>query len=88
MLDEAKAMLRVSQHNHIVNFQGISINEKQVYLLAEYCAFGPIDTFLYKYLDCYTLKLESGDYSEILKWCIQVAEALEFLVENNIIHVR
>ena len=81
-------MIRVSQHDHIVNFQGISVQENQVYLLLEYCSFGPIDTYLQNYSEHYTFKLEHGSFKEIINWCIQVAKALEFLVKNNIIHVR
>ena len=88
MLEEAKAMIRVSQHDHIVNFQGISVQENQVYLLLEYCSFGPIDNYLQDYSEHYNFKLEHGSFKEIINWCIQVAEALEFLVKNNIIHVR
>ena len=48
MLDEAMAMIRVSKHDHIVNFQGVCINNDSVYLLLEFCANGPIDDYLQK----------------------------------------
>ena len=46
MLEEAKTMIRVSKHDHIVNFQGLCVEKESVYLLLEYCALGPIDDFL------------------------------------------
>ena len=88
MLEEAKAMLRVPTHDHIVNFQGISVNGKDVYILLEFCSSGTIASFLQTHSRNYSTKLESGDYEKVLTWCIQVADAMEFLVENNIIHVR
>ena len=42
MLDEAKAMIRVSRHDHIVNFQGICVANDSVYLLLEYCTLGKV----------------------------------------------
>ena len=48
MLDEAMAMIRVSKHDHIVNFQGVCIQNDSVYLLLEFCANGPIDSYLRK----------------------------------------
>ena len=42
MLDEAKAMIRVSRHDHIVNFQGICVANDSVYLLLEDCTLGKI----------------------------------------------
>ena len=46
LLEEAKAMIRVSKHDHIVNLQGICDGNDSVYLLLEFCALGPIDDFL------------------------------------------
>ena len=47
MLEEAKAMIRVAKHDHIVNFQGISIDGEKVYVLLEFCSFGAVDGFLW-----------------------------------------
>ena len=49
MLDEAKTMIRVSKHDHVVNFQGVCIHNDTVYLLLEFCSLGPIDNYLQKY---------------------------------------
>ena len=88
MLEEAKAMIRVPTHNHIVNLQGISMQGNRVYLLLEYCSFGSIDSYLQNYSEHYSFKMEHGSYKDIINWCVQVAEAMSFLVKNNIIHVR
>ena len=87
MLEEAKAMIRVPKHDHIVNFQGISMEGDKVYLLLEFCSFGPVDSFLQKNSANFRTKLDHGDYNEVVSWCYQVADAMEFLVKNNIIHV-
>ena len=87
MLEEAKAMIRVPKHDHIVNFQGVSMDGEKVYLLLEFCSFGAIDDFLQKNSANFRAKLEHGDYKEVVSWCYQVADAMEFLVKNNIIHV-
>ena len=90
MLEEAKAMIKVPTHDHIVNFHGISVHEDQVYVLLEFCTLGSLDKYLRKHNENLKIKLEQGDYKEIVNWCIQVADAMEFLAkpENNIIHVR
>lgn len=87
MLEEAKAMIRVAKHDHIVNFQGISINANRVYVLLEFCSFGTIESFLQNHSEHYRTILENGVYSDVVGWFIEVADAMEFLVENNIIHV-
>ena len=87
MLEEAKAMIRVAKHDHIVNFQGISMDGEKVYLLLEFCSFGAIDSFLEKNSDNFRVKMELGNYKEAVSWCVQVADAMEFLVKKNIIHV-
>ena len=90
MLEEAKAMIKVPTHEHIVNFHGISMHENQVYVLLEFCSMGSLDKYLRKHKENLTVKLEHGDYEEVVNWCVQVADAMEFLAkpENNIIHVR
>ena len=87
MFEEAKAMIRVAKHDHIVNFQGISMDGDKVYLLLEYCSFGAIDSFLQSHSKNFRTKMEHGDFKEVVSWCVQVADAMEFLVENDIIHV-
>ena len=87
MLEEAKGMIRVAKHDHIVNFQGISMNANRVYVLLEFCSFGTIESFLQNHSDHYRAALENGVYNGVVGWCIEVADAMEFLVENNIIHV-
>ena len=89
MLEEAKAMIKVPTHDHIVNFHGISVHENQVYVLLEFCSLGSLDKYLRKHRENLTVKLEGGDYEEIVNWCVQVADAMDFLAkpENNIIHV-
>ena len=90
MLEEAKAMIKVPTHDHIVNFHGISVHEDQVYVLLEFCTLGSLDKYLRKHKENLTVKLERGDYKQVVNWCIQVADAMDFLAkpENNIIHVR
>ena len=90
MLEEAKAMIKVPTHDHIVNFHGISVHEHQVYVLSEFCSVGSLDKYLRKHEENLTVKLERGVYEEVVDWCFQVADAMEFLAkpENNIIHVR
>ena len=88
MLEEAKAMMWVAKHDHIVNFQGVSMQENKVYVLLEFCSFGSIDRFLRTHEENFRAKMECGSYKEVVKWCFQVANAMEFMVENNIIHVR
>ena len=88
LLDEAKAMLRVPTHDHIVNFQGISINNEHAFLLLEFCAFGSIHKFLQLREGEFRIKLENQIYKELIRWASQVADAMDFLVKNDIIHVR
>ena len=88
MLDEAKVMMKVAKHNHIVNFQGISINNDQVYMLLEFCHSGSIEEFLKSNSTKYKAKLERHDYMELVNWSSQVADAMKFMVESSIIHVR
>ena len=88
MLEEAKAMIRVSKHNHIVNFQGISVQGKRVYVLLEYCSFGSIDDFLQTNSANFRAKLEHQNFKQVVTWCRHVADGMEFLVAKGIIHVR
>ena len=87
MLEEAKAMIRVAKHDHIVNFLGISTDGEKVYVLLEFCSFGSIDSFLEKNSEDFRMKMECGNYKEVVSWFVQVADAMDFLVKNNIIHV-
>ena len=87
MVEEAKAMIRVSKHNHIVNFQGISMQDNKVYVLLEFCSFGSIDNFLQRNSIKFGAMLENQDFKQIVSWCKQVADGMEFLVAKGIIHV-
>ena len=87
MLEEAKAMIRVTKHDHIVNFQGISMDGDKVYVLLEFCSFGAIDSYLKSNSENFRMKLEHGNFKEVVSWCVQVADAMDFLVKNDIIHV-
>ena len=82
MLEEAKAMIRVSKHDHIVNIQGVCNHKDSVYLLLEFCALGAIDDFLRK-----QSKSDNHNIQDITKWCRQVADGMGFLANKNIIHV-
>ena len=84
MLEEAKAMIRVSKHDHIVNIQGICEHNDSVYLLLEFCSLGPIDDFLRKQNS--TLNNQTS-IKDLIHWCSQVADGMEFLAAKNIIHV-
>ena len=87
MLDEAKAMIKVSKHDHIVNIQGISVNESCVYLLLEFCSNGAIEDYLQKNQKEFTKKLRDNTSREIICWSKQVADAMGFLAKKDIIHV-
>ena len=87
MLEEAKAMIRVAKHDHIVNFLGISMDGEKVYVLLEFCSFGSIDSYLERNSENFRMKMECGNYKEVVSWFVQVADAMDFLVKNNIIHV-
>ena len=87
MLEEAKAMIRVSKHDHIVNFQGISVAENKVHILLEFCSFGSIESYLQNNTKTYRIQLEQQKFKQVVNWCIQIADAMEFLVKHEIIHV-
>ena len=87
MLEEAKSMIKVSKHDHIVNFQGICVENDSVYLLLEFCSLGPIENFLQLHRKEMISKLENNDYKELIQWCGQVVDGMEFLASKNIIHV-
>jgi len=59
---------------------------EKVYVLLEFCSFGSIDSFLEKNSENFRMKMESGNYKEVVSWFFQVADAMDFLVKNNIIH--
>ena len=75
-------VIRVSKHDHIVNIQGVCDYEDSVFLLLEFCALGSIDDFL-------RTNSSSGCYNieELIKWCFQVADGMEFLAKKSVIHV-
>ena len=87
MVEEAKAMIRVSKHDHVVNFQGICLQNEEVFLLLEFCALGPIQDFLQKHTLELRSKLRCNEYKELIEWCMQVADGMEFLASKNVIHV-
>ena len=87
MLDEAKTMIRVSKHDHIVNFQGVCVHNDSVYLLLEFCSLGRIDNFLQKYAKQMESKLANQDFTDLVQWGADIADGMEFLVSENIIHV-
>ena len=63
------------------------MNEDSVYLLLEYCTNGPVDQYLQKHERQFRNKFLDHTYDEMLKWSIQISDAMEFLAQNNIIHV-
>ena len=87
MLEEAKSMIKVSKHDHIVNFQGVCVENDSVYLLLEFCSLGPIENFFQLHRTEMISKLENNDSKELIQWCSQVADGMEFLASKNIIHV-
>ena len=87
MLEEAKSMIKVSKHDHIVNFQGVCVENDTVYLLLEFCSLGPMDKYLQFHTRQIIYKLENNDFEESIQWCAQVADGMEFLSSKNIIHV-
>ena len=85
MLEEAKAMIRVSKHDHIVNIQGVCEHNDSVYLLLEFCSMGSIGDFLRKQNSTLNNQINIKD---LIDWCTQVADGMEFLADKNIIHVN
>ena len=73
----------MSKHDHIVNIQGVCKHDDSVYLLLEFCALGSIDEFLRQ-------NSNTGyyDIDKLTTWCVQVADGMDFLTKENIIHVR
>ena len=81
-------MIRVSKHDHIVNIQGICEGNDSIYLLLEFCSLGSIDNFLKGHaLEINSKLTTDGNYQELIQWCTQVADGMEFLAKKNIIHV-
>ena len=66
---------------------GLTMNDDSVYLLLEYCTNGPVDQYLQKHERQFRNKFLDHTYDEMLKWSIQISEAMGFLAQNNIIHV-
>ena len=87
MLQEAKAMIKVSKHDHIVNILGLSVNENTVYLLLEYCTNGSIEKYLRDHYQHYHEQLSQHFYDELINWSRQIADAMSFLASKDIIHV-
>ena len=87
MLHEARAMIRVSKHENIVNLQGISVKKNSIYLLLEFCAFGPMDTFLKNHETEYKNLMKENNFDPLIKWCRDISDGMKFLVENEVIHV-
>ena len=89
LLDEAKAMMRVSNHDHIVNIQGICVKNDVAYLLMEYCHSGCLYDYLQSNEESLRTKLyQQNDFSKFRNWICQVAEGMAFLAWNNVIHVN
>ena len=63
------------------------MNEDSVYLLLEYCTNGPVDQYLQKHERQFRNKFLDHTYDEMLKWSMQISDAMGFLAQNNIIHV-
>ena len=80
-------MIKVSKHDHIVNFQGVCVENDTVYLLLELCSLGPMDEYLQVHTKEIIFKLENNEFEELIQWCAQVADGMEFLSSKNIIHV-
>lgn len=87
MLEEAKAMIRVTKHEHIVNFQGICIDGDRVYLLLEFCSNGSIQSYMWKKNEQFLEELKEQKFSTLLRWCVEVAKGMDFLASEHIIHV-
>ena len=81
-------MIRVSKHDHIVNFQGFCLKNENAYLLLEFCAHGPIQKFLQNHILELRAKLRHNENEEFIQWCAQVADGMEYLASKNIIHVN
>ena len=72
----------MSKHDQIVNIQGLCEYEDSVFLLLEFCALGSIDDFLRNNSNAVYYNTE-----ELIQWCFQVADGMEFLAKKNVIHV-
>ena len=81
-------MIRVSKHDHIVNFQGICLEKEVAYILLEFCSLGSIKSFLHKHNSEMMSELRNNEYENVIEWCAQVADGMDFLASKNIIHVR
>ena len=84
MLHEAKAMMRVPKHSHVVNFLGIGQHNDYMHfcLLMEYCSNGQLKSYL---SNNYTQLVDRID--RLFHWSEHIANAMDFLVQNDIIHV-
>ena len=87
IIEEAKVMTRVLRYGHIVNFHGISVQGNKICALFEFCSMGDIDNFLRSQNEKFKYSLNCQDYKQVVSWCRQVADAMEFLVANDIIYV-
>ena len=86
MLHEARTVARITRNNHIVNLQGISEHQNQIFLLLEFCALGSVESYLKKNAGHYSQQVAKNDYEFLLRCCSQVITGMDFLVEKGIIH--
>ncbi|XP_035701631.1 tyrosine-protein kinase receptor torso [Folsomia candida] len=100
VLAEIKINLFVGRHKHIVEFLGFCITEirrGKVSIILELCENGS----LLKYLRDHATQFEgrdaissSGNYENttlfgnitLVRWCKEIAEGMEFLAGNNVLH--
>ena len=84
----AKTMARVKRNEFIVNLQGISFANKQVYLLLEFCSNKSLQMYLNEHYEEYNQKAKDNmDYRFLMKCCSQVASGMIFLADSKIKHV-
>ena len=73
---------------YILNLRGHGIHYigSHMYLLLEYCPNGDLDTFLKKTPQIKEIA-RTGDYGYPMRWCRQVAKAMDFLLLFRVKHV-
>ena len=79
-------MTRITRNEHIVNLQGTSVHQNQIFLLLEFCAFGSVASFLKHNASYYRQCISNNDYEFLLRCCTQVASGMDFLVGKEVIH--
>ncbi len=88
LLHEAKSMLRVPKHENIVQILAIICNEEQeVFLVMELCLNGSIKSYINEHRPYFWDCLQNSDYTTILGWALGVAQAMEFCVQKEVMHV-